>query len=240
VDRIVGEGGVRLEGTVEISGAKNAVLPIMASALLADGPTVIDNPLDVRDVRTLLKVLAELGVEWEWNGTLVLEVVDDTLIKAPYELVSQMRASVCVLGPLLAKRGRALVSLPGGCAIGVRPIDLHRKGIEALNATTRVVEGYVLAEAETLRGANVYLGGPFGPTVLGTANTMMAASLASGVTTIQSAACEPEVEDLARYINKMGGAIEGAGSPILRIRGVRASRAPATRSSPTASRPRPS
>jgi len=224
VDRIVVEGGVRLEGTVEISGAKNAVLPIMASALLADGPTVIDNPPDVKDVRTLLKVLVELGIKWEWNGTLVLEVVDDTLIKAPYELVSQMRASVCVLGPLLAKRGRALVSLPGGCLIGVRPIDLHRKGIEALNATTRVVEGYVVAETDGLRGANVYLGGPFGPTVLGTANTMMAASLASGVTTIQSAACEPEVEDLARYINKMGGAIEGAGSPILRIRGVRSLR----------------
>ena len=224
MDRIVVEGGARLEGTVEINGAKNAVLPIMASCLLADGPTVISNPPNVRDVRTLLKVLAALGVKHEWNGTMVLEVVDETLIKAPYELVSQMRASVCVLGPLVAKRGRALVSLPGGCAIGVRPIDLHRKGLEALNVRTEVVEGYVLADTEGLRGANVYLGGPFGSTVLGTANTLMAASLASGVTTIQCAACEPEVEDLANYINKMGGAIEGAGSPILRVRGVRSLR----------------
>ena len=220
------EGGARLEGTVEISGAKNAVLPIMASCLLADGPTVLDNPPNVRDVRTLLKVLERLGVKWEWNGggVLVLEVVDETPVTAPYDLVSQMRASVCVLGPLLAKRGRARVSLPGGCAIGVRPIDLHRKGIEALHATTRVAEGYVVAETDGLRGANVYLGGPFGPTVLGTANTLMAASLASGVTTIESAACEPEVEDLARYINQMGGAIEGAGSPIVRVRGVRSLR----------------
>lgn len=226
MDRIRIEGGARLEGTVEINGAKNAVLPIMASALLADGPTVIDNPPDVRDVRTLLRVLETLGVRWEWNGggVLVLEVVDEEPCLAPYDLVSQMRASVCVLGPLVAKRGRAEVSLPGGCAIGVRPIGLHRKGIEALHADTRVVEGYVIAETEGLRGANVYLGGPFGPTVLGSANTLMAASLASGVTTIECAACEPEVEDLARYINKMGGAIEGAGSPIVRIRGVRSLR----------------
>ncbi|MFW6163940.1 MAG: UDP-N-acetylglucosamine 1-carboxyvinyltransferase, partial [Planctomycetota bacterium] len=139
MDRIVIEGGARLEGTVQISGAKNAVLPIMASALLADGPTVIDNPPDVRDVRTLLQVLETLGVRWEWNGggVVVLEVVDEEPCRAPYELVSQMRASVCVLGPLVAKRGQAQVSLPGGCAIGVRPIDLHRKGIETLNATTR-------------------------------------------------------------------------------------------------------
>ena len=223
MDRIVVEGGARLEGTVEISGAKNAVLPIMAASLLADGPTVLDCVPNVRDVRTLRKVLEALGVKSEFNGggTMVLEVVDESPITAPYELVSQMRASVCVLGPLVARRGMARVSLPGGCAIGVRPIDLHRKGIEALNATTRVEHGYVIAQTDGLRGANVYLGGPFGPTVLGTANTLMAASLASGVTTIECAACEPEVEDLAKYINKMGGAIEGAGSPIIRVRGVR-------------------
>jgi UDP-N-acetylglucosamine 1-carboxyvinyltransferase len=148
-------------------------------------------------------------------------VTDETPVQAPYELVSQMRASICVLGPLLAKRGRAEVSLPGGCAFGIRPIDLHLKGVEALGATTRIEHGFIVAEAEQLRGASMFLGGPFGSSVLGTGNIMMAASLAHGVTTIESAACEPEVEDLARYINRMGGSISDAGSPVVHIRGVR-------------------
>jgi len=226
VDRIVVEGRARLQGTVQISGAKNASLPIMAATLLAEGSSVIEKVPNVRDVRTLLEVLATLGVEHhnDGNGTLVFEVTDETRITAPYELVSRMRASICVLGPLLAKRGMARVSLPGGCAIGVRPIDLHRKGVEALGATTEIEHGFIVARAERLRGANMYLGGPFGSTVLGTANTMMAASLADGVTTIECAACEPEIEDLARYINKMGGSIEGAGSPTVRIKGVRSLR----------------
>ena len=223
MDRIVVEGGARLEGTVRIHGAKNASLPIMAASLLTEGPSLLGDVPNVRDVRTLLLVLKELGVESEWldDGTLRLEVTDETPVTAPYELVCQMRASICVLGPLLAKRGMARVSLPGGCAIGVRPIDLHRKGVEALGATTRIEHGFVVAETQGLRGANMYLGGPFGSTVLGTANTMMAASLASGVTTIECAACEPEVQDLANYINRMGGSVENAGSPIPRIKGVR-------------------
>jgi len=223
LDRITVEGGARLEGTVRISGAKNAALPIMAASLLADGPSVIEDAPNVRDVRTLVKVLETLGVRCEKDeaGTFTLEVVDDTPVTAPYELVCQMRASICVLGPLLAKRGKARVSLPGGCAIGVRPIDLHRKGVEALGATTEIEHGYVVAQADHLRGADIFLGGAFGSSVLGTANVLMAASLADGVTMIESAACEPEIEDLTRYIGRMGGSIEGGGSPVLRIRGVR-------------------
>lgn len=226
MDRIAVQGGARLEGTVRVNGAKNAALPIMAAALLADGPSVIESVPDVTDVRTLIKVLNTLGCRHERNGrsTLTLEVTDDTQVEAPYELVVQMRGSICVLGPLVARRGKARVSLPGGCAIGVRPIDLHRKGLEALGATTVIDHGYVVAVAHKLRGTSLYLGGPCGSTVLGTANTMMAASLADGVTTIESAACEPEIADLALFINNMGGSIEGAGSPTLRIKGVRSLR----------------
>lgn len=223
MDRLVVQGGARLKGTVQVKGAKNSVLPIMAATLLADGPSRIEGSPDVRDVHTLLKVLAVLGVKGERDrdGTITLEVVDPEPIMAPYSLVCQMRASICVLGPLLAKRHKAKVALPGGCVIGVRPIDLHRKGLKALGAPTRIVKGYVVGEAEKLHGANVFLGGPFGSTVLGTGNTMMAASLADGVTTIESAACEPEVEDLATFINAMGGRVEGAGTPVIRITGVR-------------------
>ena len=223
MDRLVVTGGARLKGTVRVNGAKNSVLPIMAATLLADGPSVIQNSPNVRDVQSLLQVLAVLGVKGERgkNGTLSLEVVDPEPILAPYKLVCQMRASICVLGPLLAKRHKARVALPGGCVIGVRPIDLHRKGLRALGAPTRIVKGYVVGQVERLHGANVFLGGPFGSTVLGTANTMMAASLAHGTTAIESAACEPEVADLAQFINEMGGQVEGAGSPVIRIRGVR-------------------
>jgi len=223
VDRLVVQGGARLKGTVQVKGAKNSVLPIMAATLLADGPSAIQGSPNVRDVHTLLKVLETLGVRGRRgaDGTIRLEVVDLKPILAPYRLVSQMRASICVLGPLLARRHKARVSLPGGCVIGVRPIDLHRKGLKALGAPTRIVKGYVVGEVRRLHGANVFLGGPFGSTVLGTANTMMAASLARGATTIESAACEPEVADLAQFINKMGGQIEGAGSPVIRVRGVR-------------------
>ncbi len=222
MDKIVVEGGVRLEGTVRVSGAKNSALPIMAASMLADGTCEILGVPRVRDVDTLLKLLEILGVAHEREGEAVrLTVVNDEPRTAPYELVSQMRASICVLGPLLARRGVARVSLPGGCAIGNRPIDLHRKGIEALGAVTRVDHGYVVAEAERLRGASVFLAGPFGSTVLGTANTIMAAALAEGVTTIECAACEPEIQDLANFINKMGGSVEGAGSPVVTIKGVR-------------------
>lgn len=223
MDRLVVQGGARLKGTVRVNGAKNSVLPIMAATLLAEGPSVIEGAPDVRDVRTLLQVLQVLGVKGERakNGALHLEVVDETPVLAPYRLVCQMRASICVLGPLLARRHKVRVSLPGGCVIGVRPIDLHRKGIEALGARTRIQRGYVVAEGARLHGASVFLGGPFGSTVLGTDNTMMTATLAHGLTTIEGAACEPEVVDLADFLNRMGAAIEGAGSPVIRIRGVR-------------------
>ena len=226
VDRFTVEGGARLLGTVRISGAKNSALPIMAASLLTEGPSLIEGVPNVRDVSTLLQVLETLGVKHDYveNGNgraLQLQVVDEKPIRAAYELVCQMRASICVLGPLLAKRGAADVSLPGGCSFGVRPIDLHLKGLKALGAETKIEHGYILGKAARLRGTDIFLGGPFGSTVLGTANVMMAASLASGKTTIESAACEPEVADLARYLNKMGGSIEGVGSPMLEIRGVR-------------------
>jgi UDP-N-acetylglucosamine 1-carboxyvinyltransferase len=174
-------------------------------------------------VNTLLQVLATLGVKAERrkDRSLLLTVVDTKPVTAPYHLVCQMRASICVLGPLLARRHKAKVSLPGGCAFGVRPIDLHLKGLEALGAATRIEHGYVVAQAKRLHGNNVFLGGPFGSTVLGTANVMMAATLADGVTTIESAACEPEVQDLAAFLTTMGASVEGAGSPVVRVKGVR-------------------
>jgi len=222
VDRLIVKGGARLKGTVQVKGAKNSVLPIMAATLLGEGQSVIQGSPDVRDVHTLLKVLDALGVRGgrDADGTVRLEVQDAGPTLAHYDLVRQMRASICVLGPLLARRHRARVSLPGGCVIGVRPIDLHRKGLKALGAPTTIEDGYVVGDAPRLHGASVFLGGPFGSTVLGTANTMMAATLADGVTIIEGAACEPEVADLAAFLNKMGARVEGAGSPLVRIRGV--------------------
>jgi len=223
VDRFTIRGGARLKGTVSVRGAKNAVLPVMAATLLADGPSVISGVPLVRDVATLLQVLEALGVRADRHRdhSLTLTVVDPKPVLAPYELVCQMRASICVLGPLLARRHRAKVSLPGGCQIGVRPIDLHLKGLRALGAELTLRGGYILGKARRLHGESMFLGGPFGSTVLGTANVMMAASLADGVTTIESAACEPEVADVARFIVAMGGSVEGAGSPVLRVKGVR-------------------
>jgi UDP-N-acetylglucosamine 1-carboxyvinyltransferase len=151
---------------------------------------------------------------------LELEVLDESASVADYELVRRMRASVCVLGPLLARRGQACVSLPGGCNIGDRPIDLHLKGLRALGAEIRVERGYVIAQAKRLRGANIFLGGPFGSTVTGTCNVMAAAVLAEGTTTIEAAACEPEVADLGRFLNAMGASITGLGTPFLKIEGV--------------------
>ncbi|MBL7223136.1 MAG: UDP-N-acetylglucosamine 1-carboxyvinyltransferase [Candidatus Brocadiae bacterium] len=227
MDKIAIQGGARLEGTIRVNGAKNAALPIMAASLLADGPSAIDSLPDVVDVHTLIKVLETLGVrhERDGNASITLEVVDHEPVTAPYDLVRQMRGSICVLGPLVARRGQARVSLPGGCAIGVRPIDLHRKGLEALGAATTIEHGYVVASAaDGLRGSSIFLGGPFGSTVLGTANTLMAAALADGVTVIESAACEPEIADLALFLTNMGASIEGAGSPTMRIKGVRSLR----------------
>ena len=177
---------------------------------------------DLVDVTTLSQVLNSLGMQVERprDGTLALQVVDEQRCLADYELVRRMRASVCVLGPLLGRRGRACVSLPGGCNIGHRPIDLHLKGLRALGAEITIDRGYVFAKADRLVGADIYLGGSFGSTVTGTCNVMCAAVFAKGTTTISAAACEPEVVDLGRYLNAMGAKIEGLGTPLLRIQGV--------------------
>ncbi len=222
MDMFVVQGGRPLAGRVAVSGAKNSALPIMAAALLADGPSELADVPSLVDVATLSSLLETLGLEVrrKENGQLRLEVIDEQPYVAEYDLVRRMRASFCVLGPLLARRGRACVSLPGGCNIGDRPIDLHLKGLRALGAEIRVERGYVIATAERLRGASLYLGGPFGSTVTGTCNVMAAATLADGVTTIESAACEPEVVDLGNYLNAMGARISGLGTPFLTIEGV--------------------
>ena len=222
MDKIVIRGGRRLVGTVRTSGAKNAVLPILAASLMADGPCEISNVPDLSDVHLMLDILEELGVAVRWeNGTVYTDVVDDTVSFASYDLVSQMRASFCVLGPLVARRRKAKVSLPGGCVIGVRPVELHVKGLRALGCDVQVEHGYVEVDAEKMKGCHIFLGGSHGSSVTGTANVMMAASMADGTTVIEQAACEPEVEDLANFINAMGGKITGAGTPRITIQGVR-------------------
>ncbi|GAB4147409.1 MAG: UDP-N-acetylglucosamine 1-carboxyvinyltransferase [Planctomycetaceae bacterium] len=221
------EGGHPLHGEVSVSGSKNAALPMMAAAIAApDGPTVLHGIPDLVDVNTLAELLRSLGLQVEstthepGKSTLVLNVCDESQYLADYELVRRMRASVCVLGPLLARRGYAKVSLPGGCQIGDRPINLHLKGLRALGANIHVEQGYVVAHARRLRGASIALGGPFGSTVTGTCNVMTAACLAEGITTIESAACEPEVVALGNLLNAMGGNITGLGTPRLTIQGV--------------------
>ena len=227
MDRFLIEGGVALGGEVQVSGAKNAALPILAATILADGECRLEGVPRLRDIGTMLEILRTLGVEaaWQEDGSLVTQVVDPSRTRAPYELVKTMRASICVLGPLVGRRGRAEVSFPGGCVIGPRPVDLHLTGLEALGARIRVEGGYIEADARAERAApagdrEVYLGGPFGPTVTGTANVLSAAVLTPGTTVIQSAACEPEVIDLARFLVSMGADIDGVGSPTLTVRGV--------------------
>ncbi len=222
--KILIEGGAPLRGTVEVKGSKNAALPALFATLLADSRCVIRNVPDLTDVTTTTFILRRLGMHCErlGDGSIEVETLDPDPDTAPYEHVSQMRASICVLGPLLARRKRCRVSMPGGCVFGTRPIDLHLKGLRALGADIRVEHGYVVAEARRLRGNYIYLGGPFGSTVLGTANVMMAATLAEGHTTIDSAACEPEVVDLARFLNAMGARVSGAGTPRIEIDGVEA------------------
>jgi UDP-N-acetylglucosamine 1-carboxyvinyltransferase len=227
MDKIVVEGGVPLRGTVDVSGAKNAALPVVAAALLADGDHVVRNVPDLADVRTLGKLLAHMGCAVERNagerGALGIRVPPAVSPEAPYELVKTMRASVVVLGPLVARWGKARVSLPGGCAIGARPIDQHLKGLSALGAEIRLEHGYVEAFAPRgrLRGAIFTFDGQ---TVTGTENVMMAAALAEGRTVLRNCAREPEVTDLASALVRMGARIEGAGSDEIRIDGVDALR----------------
>ncbi len=215
-------GGNRLKGKIDINGAKNAALPIMAAAILTEGESILTNVPDLEDVRSMQVLLHRLGVKAERDaeGALHLRVEDEMNAHAEYELVSKMRASVCVMGPLLAKRKRAQVSMPGGCAIGDRPIDLHILGLQSLGADFELANGDVLLRAKKLKGAEIFLGGPFGSSVTATANVMMAAVLADGRTIIESAACEPEVVDLANYLNACGARISGHGTPQITIDGV--------------------
>ena len=219
MERIRIVGGRPLEGTVRISGAKNASLPDVCAALLTDGQVVLHNVPEVRDIRTMGRVLADLGaaVDFRVGGTVAIQAGRITSVEATYDLVKTMRASVLVLGPLVARAGRARVSLPGGCAIGARPIDLHLRALEKMGANIHVESGYVEARAERLRGAEIAFDMV---TVTGTENVMMAAALAEGETVIRKAAQEPEIEDLAALLVAMGAKIEGAGSPTIRIRGV--------------------
>jgi UDP-N-acetylglucosamine 1-carboxyvinyltransferase len=229
MDTFVIEGGRRLEGRVTVNGAKNAALPLMAAALLTNEPVTLRDVAPLADIRNLQKLLNELGcrkadADPEHPAVMRLQTTDESSSHARYEIVRTMRAGICVLGPMLAKRGEAKVSMPGGCSIGDRPVDLHLRGLAALGAQITLKGGDIIAETPPggrLHGAKVFLGGPFGSTVLGTANVMSAATLAEGITIIESAACEPEVVDLAELLMKMGAQIEGAGSPRITVYGVK-------------------
>lgn len=216
------EGGYPLHGSVRVDGSKNACLPIMAASLAIDGEVVLQHVPQLRDIVTMRQLLQSIGaaIDFRTDGVVHIDSRNVRSSMAPYELVRQMRASVCVLGPLLARFGTARVSLPGGCNIGHRPIDLHLRGLAALGADIRLEGGYIVAEARQLRGADVDLCGPHGPTVTGTCNVMIAAALANGHTIIRSAALEPEVQDFARFLNRAGARISGVGTSIVEIEGV--------------------
>ncbi|MDE0088724.1 MAG: UDP-N-acetylglucosamine 1-carboxyvinyltransferase [Candidatus Poribacteria bacterium] len=223
MQKFVINGGTRLEGKIQVSGSKNAVLPIaVAAAILGDSVSVLHNVPNLTDVKTLSAVLEGLGASiTRKNGSLYIEPINRMEYEAPYDLVRKMRASIYVLGPLVAKLGRAKVSFPGGCAIGPRPVDLHIKGLEHLGAQVEVKRGYIFAQTERLVGAKMNLIGTHGPSVGATANVMMAATLAEGTTVIKGAACEPHINDLAQFLNAMGADIEGIGTSTLTIRGVK-------------------
>jgi len=219
VDRLQIQGGLPLEGEVRISGAKNATLPILAGTLLADGPVTVGNVPHLQDVTTTIELLGRMGVSVTIDEKMRIEV-DPTTIReffAPYDLVKTMRASILVLGPLVARFGRADVSLPGGCAIGARPVNIHVAGLQAMGADIHIENGYIRARAERLKGARLVLDTV---TVTGTENLMMAAALAEGETLIENAAREPEVVDLANFLNAMGARVRGAGSDRILVEGV--------------------
>lgn len=235
MDRFEIRGGIRLAGHVTVKGSKNAALPLLAAALLTDEPMTLRDVPDLADIRGMFKLLEELGCVVEYTpgdgdsrgGVVRIEVTNPTISHARYEIVRTMRASICTLGPMLAKRGSARISLPGGCSIGERPVDLHLRGLKALGADIQLDGGDINAripkahgKAGRLKGARIFLGGPFGSTVLGTVNVMCAAALAEGTTVIECAACEPEVVDVANMLNAMGARISGQGSPRMTIEGV--------------------
>src|SRR5437867_13274161 len=221
MDKIRIHGGQPLSGSIKISGSKNSALPILAATLLTREPCTIHRVPDLSDTNYMVQILTHLGAQVERASGTVTVTADKVESLAPYDVVRKMRASVCVLGPLLGRCKEATVSMPGGCVIGDRPIDLHLKGFEALGAAVRVEGGNVKVFAPKLRGAVINLRGKFGPTVLGTDNIMMAAVLADGLTVIEGAAQEPEVVDLANFLNEMGAKIEGAGTRRLIIEGVK-------------------
>jgi len=230
LDAFLIQGGRPLRGTVRINGSKNASLPLMAAALLTDQPITLQGVPQLADINNMRRLLNELGCETvdgpislDGERSLQLQSVNEETVAARYEIVRTMRASICTLGPLVARRGMARVSMPGGCAIGDRPVDLHLRGLAALGAEISLESGDIVARRPAsgrLKGARIFLGGAFGPTVLGTANVMSAATLADGITVIESAACEPEIIDLADLLNRMGARIKGAGTPRIVIEGV--------------------
>ncbi len=221
MDSLLIKGGVPLRGEVVISGAKNAVLPIMAATLLTSEPCIIRRVPKLSDVRFMGQILTWLGAQARFDGDTVRIQAKKIKGACEYDLIRKMRGSICVMGPLLGRLKKVTVSLPGGCVIGARPINLHLKGLQALGAKVTIQGGYVHASARRLVGAAMFLGGRAGSTVLGTANVMMAATLAEGVTVIESAACEPEVVDLANFLVAMGAMITGAGSPTITVTGVK-------------------
>ncbi len=217
MDKIIIQGGRKLAGEVPVSGAKNAALPILVSALLTEGTNTFRNIPNLVDIKTARRLLHNLGVRTEGNGTVRVDATGMTSCEAPYDLVKTMRASILVLGPLVARMGQARVSLPGGCAIGARPVNLHIKALEEMGAEIRLEEGYIDARARRLRGARIYFDLS---TVTGTENIMMAATLAEGTTILQNAAKEPEVVNLADVLIGMGARIAGAGTDVITIEGV--------------------
>ncbi len=219
MEKIIIEGGARLIGDIAISGSKNSALPIFASTILSQSPNTFHNVPNLRDIATIQKVLANLGIRVTRKKKGVARIDSSGLSghEAPYDLVKTMRASILVLGPLISRRGKAVVSLPGGCAIGARPVNLHLRGLETLGAKIELKHGYIYAKANGLKGGHIYLDVP---TVTGTENLMMAAALAQGKTVIENAAQEPEVEELAVVLNKMGAKISGGGTSLLEIDGV--------------------
>ncbi|MES2769473.1 MAG: UDP-N-acetylglucosamine 1-carboxyvinyltransferase [Bdellovibrionota bacterium] len=218
MDKIVVKGLKQLNGEIHTGGAKNSALPLLFSTLLADGKHVFKNVPKLQDINSTQLLLEHLGAKVSWEGdNFIVECKGELIKKAPYELVRKMRASILCLGPILARYGEAVVSLPGGCAIGTRPIDKHLDAMKTLGAEIEIQEGYVIARSKKLKGATIVFDGV---TVGGTENALMAAVLADGVTTIENAAKEPEVDDLANYLVKMGAKIEGIGSSILKITGV--------------------
>ncbi|MEW6418593.1 MAG: UDP-N-acetylglucosamine 1-carboxyvinyltransferase [Nitrospirota bacterium] len=218
MDKLIIHGGKKLKGEVEISGAKNAALPIMVASLLATGSSTIDRVPDLKDVITIGKLLTYFGAGFVYkNGKAIINTERIKILEAPYDLVRTMRASILVLGPLLTRFGKAKVSLPGGCAIGARPINLHLRGLEKMGADIKLESGYVIARVKKLKGSSIYLDIP---TVTGTENLMMAASLGKGRTILENVAREPEVVDLANALVSMGAKIKGAGESIIEIEGV--------------------